>query len=129
MAVAIRDNIEQGTLFGNPCHVSVEIGIELGERFPKLVDFFSRAVDFEPEKLGYGEGFFDACPDIFEVAQHPGGPSIGFPAEYDVITDREIVVVASVFGARTGDEFLHRFLEGVEFPRLDLEVGMDANGL
>lgn len=109
--------------------MGIEIGIELGERLAELIDFFGGAVDLEAEKLGDGESFLDAGTDVFEVTEHSGGPCVGFAAEDNVIADREIVVVAGVLGAGAGYEFLHGLFEGVEFARLNLEVGVNADGL
>lgn len=86
-------------------------------------------MDLDAEEFGKGEGFLDAGSDIFKVAEDSGGSDVGFPAEDDVVTNGEVVVEAGVFGAGARDEFLHCFLEGLEFSGLDLKIRVDADGL
>ena len=116
-------------LLRNAGDVFEEIGIEFGEGFAEFCDFLGRAVDLDSEELGEGEGFLDAGPDIFKVTEDSGCSDVGFTAEDDVVADGEVVVKASVFGAGAGHEFLHRFLEGIKFTRLDFEIRVDADGL
>lgn len=106
-----------------------EIGAEIGEGFAEFGDLFGGAVDFDADELGEGEGFFDAGADVFEVGEEAFGSGVGFAAEDDVSADGEIVVVAGFFVGGASDETGHEFLEGIEFSFVDLEVGIDADGL
>jgi hypothetical protein len=106
-----------------------EVGVEVGQGLAELIDFRSGSMDFETEQFGNAEGFLDAGTDVFEVTEDAGRTGIGFTAEDDVVTDREIVIITGLLGAGAGHKFLHCFLEGIEFALLDFEVGVKADGL
>ncbi len=116
-------------LFRNAGLVSKELGIEFGEGFAELVEFLGRAVEFEAEELGKGEGFLDARAYVFEVLEDSGSANVGLAAKDDVTIDRKIVVKAGVLGVGAGHEFLHGLFEGIEFAFLDSEVGMYTDSL
>jgi hypothetical protein len=116
-------------LFRNASDVFVELGLEFGKGLAELIELGGGAVDFDAVEFGDGEGLFDAGTDVFEVAEDAGCSDVGFTAKDLVAADREVVVDTGVFGGGKGDEFLHGFLEGIEFTGLDFEVGVDADGL
>jgi hypothetical protein len=116
-------------LFRNAGLAGKELGIEFGEGLAELVEFFGRTVEFEAEELGKGEGFLDTRSDVFEVLEDSGSADVGLAAKDNVAIHRKVIIEAGVLGAGAGHEFLHRFLEGIEFTFLDSEVGMNADSL
>ena len=47
--------------------MSKELGIEFGKGLAEFVEYLDRSMEFEAEKLGKGECFFDTRSDVFEV--------------------------------------------------------------
>lgn len=118
-----------GFLFRNAGDVLVELGIELGEGLPELVEFGGGAMDLNPIQFGNSESFFDTRADVFKVLENSGSPDIGFATKDLVAADGEVVVEAGVFSGGLCDEFLHEGFEGVELAGLDFKIRVNADCL
>jgi hypothetical protein len=53
-----------------------EVGVEVGEGFAELVEFFGGAVDFEACEVGEFEEFSEEFADVFEVGEDAGGAEL-----------------------------------------------------
>lgn len=106
-----------------------EVGVEVGEGFAELVEFFGGAVDFEACEVGEFEEFSEEFADVFEVGEDAGGADVGFAAGAAVAVAGEVVVEAAGFGGGFFDELGHEGEEGVEVSFADIEVGVEADGL
>jgi len=84
-------------------------------------------MDFEPDEVGNFQGFAQEVADVLEMSQSTRGPDIGFPAEDDLITDREIVKENSLLVAGPFNEGGHPGDKLGELSGMRFEVGMDAD--
>jgi len=103
--------------------------IQAGEGLAQFLNVRGGSVNFNPGKLGKLQHFLNQIAHVLQMHEHALGSHVSFAAKDLLPVPREIVVEAGWLAVRSRDKPLHGLNKGVHLSLLDLEVGMQTDGV